>query len=147
MAKKSDHTFEGKFLTEDAEVNDDPELNRKLLRIAREKAKMRFGFLLNRALTRYREGNNDMLPSDINLLRPYFEDHDPHLGGSAEFVSGEMLNRYEILQTGTFEEVPAKDVAILAEKAPADPEADTRLVVGKHWLVTAHKDDASYWKD
>jgi hypothetical protein len=58
-----------------------------------------------------------------------------------------MLNRYEVLQSGTFEEVPEKDVGILAEIAPADAEADTRLVIGKHWLVTARRDDPTYWKD
>lgn len=141
LAMKHEHVVDGTTSVEDSEAS------RELLRLARDNAKMKFGFLLSRALDRYREANNDILPSDILLLRPYFEDRDPHLGGSAELVTDAMLKRYEILQSGAFGDVPEEDVVILAEVAPADPGADSRLVIGKHWLAAAGNDHAAYWRD
>jgi RNA polymerase sigma factor (sigma-70 family) len=139
MAKQAEHALDDTF------QGDDAELNRRVLKVARERAKMKFGFLLSGALDRYRKGHNDLLPSDITLLRPYFRDREAHLGGSAEFVSDAMLQRYEVLQTGNFEDVPKEKAVILGEVAPADPGLDTRLVIGKHWLQTAEAGDAGYW--
>jgi hypothetical protein len=140
MAKEPDHSL--------AQTQADlPELNRRMLTIAREQAKKKFGFLLSRALDRYLEAHGDLLPSDVSLLRPFFEDRQPHLGGSANLVSDAMLRRYEVLQSGTFATVPATDAVILAETAPADENFATRLVIGKHWLQTARDSDAAHWKN
>ena len=144
MAKEHEHSVSAILPRDNSEVNDS-EVNRKLLKIARTKAKVKFGFLLSTALNRYREQHDDHLPSHVSLLRPYFQDREPHLGGSAEFINSAMLQRYEVLQSGTFENVPAKDVVILAEAAPADPGFDTRLVIGKHWITAAGESEPTYW--
>jgi RNA polymerase sigma factor (sigma-70 family) len=144
MAKEHERSVSASLPSDNSEVNDS-EVNRKLLKIARTKAKIKFGFLLSTALNRFREQHDDQLPTDITLLRPYFQDRESHLGGSAELINDAMLQRYEVLQSGTFEKVPAKDVVILAETAPADPGLDTRLVIGKHWITAADQSEPTYW--
>lgn len=53
-----------------------------------------------------------------------------------------ILGRYEMLQTGKIEDVPA-DLAILAEKAPVDNQYDTRLRVGRYWMGVSEMDTYS----
>jgi hypothetical protein len=123
----------------------DSEANRKMLKLARTKAKMKLGFLLSTALAGYCEAHEHDLPTDVTSLLPYFKDRDAHLGGSAAGVAESMLRRYDILQKGRFDDVPGERTIILAERAPADNGLDTRLVLGKYWLKTAGNSDPEYW--
>jgi hypothetical protein len=64
--------------------------------------------------------HNGQLPADISQLKPYFEVP----------VDNEMLQRYEVLQTGAADGLNGPWV--LGEKGPADWDFDSHLYVGPH---------------
>jgi len=78
---------------------------------------------LTPALGAYLKANAGMLPTDPVQLAPFF---DPP-------VEPAMLERYQMLHSGKYDDLPRADKnALLAAKAPLDVERDNYWVIGLH---------------
>jgi RNA polymerase sigma factor (sigma-70 family) len=129
------------WITEKHEWNPtDDVLARRVLAIAREKAKLKLPGAFYRALRAYVAAHEGRLPPDMIELGAYFE---PPLEDSL------ILSRYQVLYTGRFEDIPNDDstTILIAERTPADPEDDSRLVLGKHWYKSARGGDPASWPE
>jgi hypothetical protein len=98
---------------------DDDVSARRAFSLVRRYAKLAFSSRLHEALRKYLSNSKSgELPENILELKPYFK----------EPVDDSMLRRYEVVQTGgigRLDEEPG--TILLAERAPADPEFDTRM--------------------
>ncbi len=99
------------------EETDEEVSARRVFSYLRRYAKANFGLNLHNALKDYLHSHNGLFPKDILELKPYFVDP----------VDDSPLRRYEILHTGSIQSIPTPDTIVLAEKAPVDPQFDTRL--------------------
>jgi RNA polymerase sigma factor (sigma-70 family) len=96
-----------------AELKTDDDFDRALSQLRRD-AKRTFANSIGKALANYIAGNNGQLPGDISQLESYF--NPP--------IDGTVLQRYQLLQTGTLSDLP-KNEPLIAEKAPVDDHYDT----------------------
>jgi RNA polymerase sigma factor (sigma-70 family) len=88
---------------------------RRALSDLRSSAKANFDRILQQALRAYGAANNNLLPTDLSLLKPYFETP----------VDDSILQRYALLRTGTLAQLSGGDY-LIGETAPAvDDEFDT----------------------
>jgi RNA polymerase sigma factor (sigma-70 family) len=130
------------------DVNLEDDLGARLtLRAVRAKAKDKLMRVFSRALEGYAKANEGQLPTDTLQLKPFlmyskFEGPARVVDIREDAVDETILGRYEMLQTGKIEDVPA-DLAILAEKAPVDNQYDTRLRVGRYWMGVSEMDTYS----
>ena len=72
------------------------------------------------ALRSYAEANGGQLPTDISQLKPYFVIVE---------ASDDVLQRYQIVKTGTVNDLHPGDV-LIAEKSPVDEQNDTLFEFG-----------------
>ena len=72
------------------------------------------------ALSGYAEANGGQLPTDISQLKPYFA----NVG-----AGDEVLQRYQIVKTGTVNNLQPRDV-LITEKSPVDEQNDTLFQFG-----------------
>ena len=113
----------------------DAKVARLALSAARAKAKDRLMRVMSRALEGYANEHDGELPSDPRQLQPHLM-NKRFLGPARvvdvreDAIDSEVLDRYEIVSTGKFADVPS-DRAIIVEKAPVDPEFDTCLRIGR----------------
>ncbi|HEX3800859.1 MAG TPA: sigma-70 family RNA polymerase sigma factor [Verrucomicrobiae bacterium] len=93
---------------------------------------------LGRALWSYIHDNDGQLPTDISQLKKYFQ--APVTDSSVSDWKGvnspadeanldAILNRYQLLQTGKYADLPA-GTWLATEKAPVDKDYDTRIKFG-----------------
>lgn len=81
---------------------------------ARNLAKGEFGSMLQKALRGYTDANGGQLPQDLSQLKPYFD----------KPVDDAVLQRYQLLQTGSLNSLPHDDY-LVADVAPLiDQERD-----------------------
>lgn len=96
-----------------AELKTDDEFDRALSQLRRD-AKRTFANSIGEALANYIAGNNGQLPGDISQLESYF--NPP--------IDGTILQRYQLLQTGSLSDIP-NNQPLIVEKAPIDDQYDT----------------------
>jgi RNA polymerase sigma factor (sigma-70 family) len=99
---------------------DTPEGIRKALSQARHVAKNTFAPILQQALKSFVESNNDMLPTSMSDLKPYFD----------KPVDDAMLDQYKLIQTGKMSDVRGNYV--VTDKQVVDPDNDSAWSVGPH---------------
>lgn len=99
--------------TYSGDLKTDDDLDRALSQLRRD-AKRTFAYSMGEAMANYIAGNNGQLPGDISQLEFYFNPR----------IDGTILQRYQLLQTGNFSDVPNNE-ALIAEKAPVDDRYDT----------------------
>ncbi len=107
----------------------------------RQFAKQEFGTEIVKVLHRYVRTNYGQLPSDLSQLMPYVP----------AAVTAEMLDRYELKQTGLLKEVQplgqygspghespdtVRTAPIIVERAPVDDQFDTMLSIEAYGLST-----------
>jgi regulator of replication initiation timing len=111
--------------TKEAKLESDADVRRTLSRL-RGLAKNRLP--LAGGLNAYINANDGQLPTDLAQLKPYIMSR---LGDTAveEGVLDAMLQRYQLLRTGTVSDYP-QGTWIIAERAPVDREYDTRAKFG-----------------
>lgn len=96
---------------------------RQAAAVLRQRAEIRMGLMLQRALSAFLAGSGGRLPRNMNELVPFL---DPK-------VQPEWLQRYETLHQGRLEDVTKQErrLSLLAVKQPADVEFDSYLQVGE----------------
>ena len=92
---------------------------REALRQLRRLAKERLYPAWQNALTAYTKANHNQLPQDPVELQPFFE----------RPVDVAVLRRYKMVRTGAVKGFSPDDW-LIAERAPVDPEYDTRFKMG-----------------
>jgi RNA polymerase sigma factor (sigma-70 family) len=94
---------------------------RKALNSLRSSGKQRFGNLMQKALKKYAEANDGMLPSELSQLQPYLE----------RPIDPSMLQRYQLTQSGRLADAPQNGHNLIAEIAPpVDEVYDNRFTFG-----------------
>jgi TolA-binding protein len=122
------------------EINlEDDSTARLVLSSVRVRAKQKLTGMMVRALNKYVEANDGLLPTDTLQLKPYFVKtffiEPGHVGEVIDAsVDDAILQRYGILQTGKLEAV-SSDALIIAENAPVDTQFDTRVEIGRGWMA------------
>jgi hypothetical protein len=117
VAMMNDETWMEVTKTFIAQPIDGDAAGRRAFMQVRRYAKLAFGMDIHSALRSFLSSQGGRLPDDVIQLKPYF-DHP---------IDDAVLRRYEILQTGSIAYL-SHDAILLGEKAPADPEYDTRLM-------------------
>ena len=122
-----------------AELKTDDDFGRALSQLRRD-AKRTFADSIGEALANYIAGNNGQLPGDILQLGSYF--NPP--------IDGNILQRYQLLQTGNLSDIPNNE-PLIAEIAPVDDRYDTLFKIsatgysyqgtGKSWVNGSGKGD------
>ena len=133
--------------TKEAKLESDVDVRKTLSRL-RGLAKNRLP--LAGGLNEYINANDGQLPTDLSQLKPYIRSR---LGDTVleESALDAMLQRYQLLHTGTVNDFP-QGTWIIAEKAPVDKEYDTRAkfgngtttIIGTGLNSVGDPDDPSY---
>ena len=122
------------------EVNlEDGSTARLVLSSVRARAKQKLTGMMVKALGKYVETNDGVLPTDVLQLKPYFmKGFFIEPGHVAEVIDASVddaiLQRYGVMQTGKLEAV-SSDALIIAENSPVDTQYDSRLMIGKEWMM------------
>jgi len=88
---------------------------RQALHELRNTGKKAFGELARKALSKYLQTNEGLLPSDWSQLKPYFE----------KPIDDAILQRYALLQTGKLSDVPPNAYLFAEQAKPVDDEYDS----------------------
>jgi hypothetical protein len=93
---------------------------RRAFAALRSSAESAFGQILQSSLAKYLAANNNVFPSDIGQLKPYFDSP----------VEDAALQRYEIVPAGSLKSIRLGDAAwLITQRAPVDEEYDNRLAI------------------
>jgi RNA polymerase sigma factor (sigma-70 family) len=94
---------------------------RKALNSLRSSGKQKFGNLMQKALKKYADANDGMLPSELSQLQPYLD----------RPIDPSMLQRYQLTQSGRLADAPHNGHNLIAEIAPpVDEDYDNRFTFG-----------------
>jgi hypothetical protein len=94
---------------------------RQALNSLRSSGKQRFGNMMQKALKKYAQANDGMLPSDLSQLQPYME----------RAVDPTLFQRYQLTQSGRLADAPENGHNLIAEIAPpVDEDYDSRFTFG-----------------
>ena len=86
---------------------------RRAFAALRNSAESAFGAMLQSSLAKYLAANNNVFPSDIGQLKPYFDSP----------VEDATLQRYEIVPASSLKSIKLGDAAwLITQKAPVDEE-------------------------
>ena len=112
---------EGQWLSLAKNANLDTEEGiRAALSDVRKQAKQNFSQMVWNAVTKYSAANNGQSPTDPSQLQSYFETP----------VDSSVLQRYQVVPTGSIPSLNQLGSFVLSEKAPVDREYDTHFYIG-----------------
>ena len=114
--KWSEDANKGKLDTEDGV--------RETLAKLRRTAKLRLVITMGHAMEDYVKAANGQLPGSLSELTPYFKPYLP------QPVDEAMLQRYELLHSGTLRDLPPGEFLIREKAAPVDEQFDTLFKIG-----------------
>jgi hypothetical protein len=77
--------------------------------------------MMKNAFKKYLAANNNVLPADLSLIKPYFDVP----------VTDAMLGRYQLLQTGTVD--PTADLVKLAVTVDPDYDSTHAMSINGAW--------------
>ena len=93
---------------------------RRAFAALRSSAEGAVGTTLQSSLRKYLAANNNVFPSDIGQLKPYFDSP----------VEEAILQRYEIVPASDLKSIKLGDAAwLITQKAPVDEEYDSRMAI------------------
>lgn len=116
---------------------DTPENVRKSLAELRGLAKGKFTGYLSIALRKFLAASGGQLPLTVDGLAPYFD----------EPVAPAIFPRYELLRTGSVNDLPDKRVTVIREKTSVDEDYDGRYGVDANAVRKGGGNDARAWID
>ena len=96
--------------------------DREAMSLLRQKAEDTFlNDMMKNAFKKYLAANNNVLPADLSLIKPYFDVP----------VTDAMLGRYQLLQTGTVD--PTADLVKLAVTVDPDYDSTHAMSINGAW--------------
>jgi len=100
---------------------------RQALNSLRSSGKQRFGNLMQKALKKYAQANDGMLPSELSQLQPYLE----------RPIDSSIFQRYQLTKSGRLAEASENGHNLITEiAAPVDEEYDSRFTFGLNGTST-----------
>jgi myosin heavy subunit len=110
-------------VAKDVSLQSEPEVRQSLSKL-RNTAKHKFATYAMNAVDKFMAANNGQMPTDVSLLKPYFEVP----------VDDAMLERYQVLQPADGSSL--QDNWVLGERTRVDPDYDQYLYKRKYGRST-----------